>query len=200
MRKKGSNLIIFFGINFLCFNSICLYAQSVIPSYSQNNDSLNTVAFHYYNRQKDLIDVFNHIFHIYKNRKLDTAVNRDIPVYFTIAPIVEYTIATGFSPGVVGNVAFKTSDKKKTNVSSILAAIKYTEKQQFMLPVQSTIWTPGNKFNLIGDWRYYKYPQDAFGIGANTTESEKYIISYNYIRFYEQMIRRISSSVYLGYG
>jgi len=200
MRKKGSNLIIFCVIDFLCCISCRLSAQSVIPSYSHNNDSLNTIAFHYYNQQKDLIDIFNHLFHINQNRKLDTAVNRDIPVYFTIAPIVEYTIATGFSPGVAGNVAFKTSDKKKTNVSSILAAIKYTEKQQFMLPVQSTIWTPGNKFNLIGDWRYYKYPQDAFGIGAYTTEADKYIISYNYVRFYEQIIRRISNSIYLGYG
>lgn len=121
-------------------------------------------------------------------------------MYVSAAPIVEYTIATGFSPGIAGNVAFKNSVIKQTNTSSFLGAIKYTQKKQFLLPVQSTIWTTANKYNLQGDWRYLNYSQDTYGLGGHTTAMDKYTVTYQYLRIYEYSMKHLGSNFYFGLG
>ncbi|MFI5185098.1 MAG: hypothetical protein ACHQF0_00070 [Chitinophagales bacterium] len=150
--------------------------------------------------QKDLIDLFYQAFHKNPDVRLDSTGNINTHWRFSVAPIVEFTIATGFSPGIGGNVAFLTSAKEKTNTSTIVGAIKYTQKKQFLFPLQSAIWTPGNKFNLVGDWRYLNYPQDIYGFGGFTTLNDKYILNYQYLRLYELVLKSIRKNLYLGFG
>jgi outer membrane protein assembly factor BamA len=66
--------------------------------------------------------------------------------------------------------------------------------------VQSSIWTPGNTFNLQGDWQYLKYPQDTYGFGGYTTLEDKYTVSYQHIRLYEILLRNIKKNLYIGGG
>jgi len=132
--------------------------------------------------------------------RLDSTGNKTTKLYFSAAPILEYTLATGFSVGIAGNVAFKTSIKKQTNTSSFLGALKYTQKRQFLFPVQSSVWTPGNKYNFLGDWRYLDYPQDTYGFGGYTELVDKYVVYYKYIRLYETVLRNIGKNMYAGAG
>ena len=153
-----------------------------------------------FNKQLDLIDLTFLVFHKDPKSRLDSSGNQNTNIYFTVAPVVEFTIATQFSLGIAGNLAFMTSVKKKTNTSSFLGAVKYTEKKQFMLPIQSSIWTAGNEYNLIGDWRYFNYPQDTYGLGGYTTAADKFIINYKYIRIDEHILRNYRRNFYAGIG
>lgn len=153
-----------------------------------------------FGRQRDLIDLAYLVLHKNPASRLDSTGNKNTRLYFTVAPIVEFTTATGFSPGVAGNVAFMTSVKQQTNTSSILGAVKYTQKNQLLMPFQSSVWTSGNRFNLLGDWRFLIYPQDNFGLGGHTTLNDKYIITFRHIRLYEFVLRSISKNLYLGLG
>ncbi len=180
------------------FSQLNSQTTGVVVNAGRDSSQLKSEASYKYKR--DLID-FTLIF-LGKNpdSRLDSSNIRPKHLFFSVSPIVEYTIATGFSFGVVGNVAFKTSSAKKTNVSSFLGAIKYTTKRQFLLPVQSSVWTPGNRYNLLGDWRYLSYPQDSYGFGGYTTMSDKYIINYQQLRFYETVLKSIRKNVYFGFG
>src|ERR1017187_270711 len=151
-------------------------------------------------QQRDLVDLAYLLLHKNPDLRQDSTGNKNTRLYFTGAPIVEYTIATGFSPGIAANVAFRTSVKKKTNTSSIVGAVKYTLKNQFLLPVQSSIWTPGNTINLLGDWRYLNYPQDTYGFGGYTTLTDKYIVSYQLFRLHELILRKIRENLYVRMG
>ncbi|MGD0582099.1 MAG: hypothetical protein ABR974_04035 [Bacteroidales bacterium] len=165
-----------------------------------NQDTTHSKYNIKYKYKRDLID-YGLIF-LGKNpdSRLDSSNIKPTHFYFSVSPIVEYTIATGFSFGVAGNVAFKTSSVQETNVSSFLGAIKYTTKKQFLLPVQSSVWTPGNKYNLLGDWRYLDYPQDSYGYVGYNTLSDKYIIDYQQVRFYETVLKNIRKNIYFGFG
>ncbi|MBS1665892.1 MAG: hypothetical protein JST58_00795 [Bacteroidetes bacterium] len=177
-----------------------LDAQIIDPDKKLAIDSTGPDAFKYFKSQKDLIDIVYGILHMNADHRIDSTGTKNTNVYVSAAPIVEYTIATGFSPGIAGNIAFKTNAKVETNTSSILGAVKYTTKKQFLLPIQSSIWTKGNKFNFLGDLRFLNYPQDTYGFGSLTSLSDKYIVNYKYLRFYEFVLKNIRKNLYAGIG
>jgi len=201
--KKISFFSIICFINILiivfCF-SLSVKAQVNSLNTEKTKDSIQPKDASYFKSQKDLIDIFFTLLKKNADLRTDSTGNKNTKVYFSIAPVVEYTIATGFSPGIAGNMAFKTSVKQPTNTSSFLGAVKYTQKQQFILPIQSSIWTPGNKLNLLGDWRYLNYPQDTYGIGGYSTLNDKYTVTYQYMRLYEILLRKVKKNIYLGLG
>jgi hypothetical protein len=185
---------------FTCSLSLEAVSQIILPSSADGKDTTRSNEETKYRQQTDLIDLAYLILHKNPDSRLDSTGTKNTHLYFTGAPIIEYTTATGFSPGIAGNAAFKTSVKKKTNTSSLLGAVKYTQKRQFLAPVQSSIWTPGNKFNLLGDWRYLNYPQDTYGFGEYTTLKDKYIVNFQQLRFHEIVLRNIGNNLYLGAG
>jgi hypothetical protein len=178
--------------------SVRILATSAVSENMQ--DTLLSKNIINYKYKRDLIDLSLILLGKNPDSRLDSSTIKPTHFYFSVSPIVEYTIATGFSFGVAGNVAFRTSSVLKTNVSSFLGAIKYTTKKQFLLPVQSSVWTPGNKYDLLGDWRYLNYPQDSYGFGGYTTMSNKYIINYQQLRFYETALKSIRKNIYFGFG
>ena len=105
---------------------------------------------------KDLGDVFNSIFRPNKPKvaKADTVTTKPT---FSVIPAIGYTLETQFVVSVTGNVAFRTDSEAK--ISTISANIGYSQNKQFTFPIQSEIWLKGNAFSLIGDYRFYKYPQ-----------------------------------------
>jgi len=197
---KIKHLFLAGKIMIICCLGLPLTAQTTseitenIPDTSHTKEALN------YKYQRDLIDFGLILLNKNPDSRLDSSRNKFTHFYFSVPPIVEYTIATKFSFGIAGNVAFTTSSAQKTNISSFLGAIKYTQKRQFLLPVQSSIWTPGNKYNLLGDWRYINYPQDSYGFGGFTTSSDKYIINFQQVRLYETVLHSIRKNIYFGFG
>jgi hypothetical protein len=200
------------GTLFICYKFIvclfilssaeCLSLTAQIPSNLPkiNTDTIGSSKQMYYKNQTDLIDLGFWVLHKNPESRLDSSGVKNTHLYFSVAPVVEFTIATGFSPGIAGNVAFRTSANEITNTSSILGAIKYTQKKQFIVPLQSSFWTPGNNFNLLGDWRYLHYPQDSYGFGAYTTLNDKYIITFKQLRMYETLLHNVRKNIYFGLG
>jgi hypothetical protein len=172
--------------------------KTTIPA--DKTDSTPEKLRSYYKNQMDLIDIALIIIGKDPGKRLDSNETKNLRLHLSASPILEYTLSTGFTTGVAGSGAFYTSVKKQTNTSSVLVGIKYTQKKQFLLPIQSFIWTPGNKYNLFGDWRYLNYPQDSYGIGGTTTLSDKFMVTYKYLRFYEFAFKDIGKHFYIGLG
>ena len=197
LRYPLAFVILFFTF-LVCANGYCQDSIALTKKTATNSSGQKIVD--YYNTQKDLIDIAYWLLNKDPSKRVDSTGIRNTNIYVSAAPIVEYTVATGFSPGIAGNVAFKTSVIEQTNTSSFLGAIKYTTKKQFLLPIQSSIWSPGNKFNFVGDWRFLSYPQDTYGFGGYTSLSDKYIVDYKYLRIYEYAVKNIWKKFYVGFG
>jgi hypothetical protein len=180
---------------------------SVTNSFSQKSstgiaDSLSKaeVSVLSFKKQRDLVDIVYKFLGKNTDSRLDSNGNSRKKILMAVGPILEYTVSTGFTVGISAGASFLTSYRDSTKYSVILGAIKFTQKSQFLLPIQSTIWTSGNKYNLLGDWHYINFPQDTYGFGGYTTLADGYLVDYKSIRFYEYVLRRIRPNFYAGLG
>jgi hypothetical protein len=181
----------------------CCYARGMAqgpPAKAKDSLALIRKNEMIYKNQRDLIDITLIIMHKDPDMRLDSTEGKNRKVHLSASPILEYTLSTGLTGGLAAGGAFFTSVAKPTNVSSFIGAIKYTQKKQFLLPIQSSLWTPGNKFNLLGDWRYLHFPQDTYGIGGFTTDADHTIVTYKYTRVYEFVLKNIRKNFYMGLG
>ncbi len=150
--------------------------------------------------QTDIFDIINYAFGAHKELRTDTSKTKVGKVYGSVLPSVEYTLQTGFAGALNGNLAFYTSNHAEANISNVLAVTKYTTKQQFIVPVEANIWTKGNKYNILTDWHFEKFPQQTYGLGGLTTDADGYQIDYSYLRFYQTLLKTILPDFYLGFG
>ena len=134
------------------------------------------------------------------NFRLDSNKKQVSRLHFSGAPSPSYSLATGLAVNITGSAAFYAGDKEKTNISSILIAPLYTFKKQFALPLQFSIWSKNNRFNLVGDWRFMTYPEATFGLGGLTLPSDSISLNYHYVRIYTFLLKTIRNNFYAGLG
>jgi outer membrane protein assembly factor BamA len=147
--------------------------------------------------QKDITDELHFIF---KKKKSDT-VQEVRKLTFSVLPAVGYTLTTRTAGTITSNAAFRTDvDVTKTKISTITASAAYTQNKQFTVPLETNIWTKGNKYNFVGDIHFMKYPQASFGLGSNSWIGNVDSMQYNYIRFYEIVYRKITPDFFAGAG
>jgi hypothetical protein len=161
--------------------------------------------------QKDIIDVVKMAF--FKNKKLEHKLFKDdsIPktdstirkagkLHTSVLPGAGYTLQTRFAGVIAANGAFYTDEDEHANLSVVNTFFCYTQNKQIILPVQSNIWTKGNKFNLMGDWRFYAYPQYTYGLGGFTSNDGADLLNYKYITIHQTVSKSLGHDWLAGVG
>lgn len=150
-------------------------------------------------QQADLVDVFHRCFKLNPSTKSTDVKPGEKPV-FTVFPALGYTLQTSYAAILSSNLVFYTSDNPKARLSVLNISPTYSVNKQFIFPVLLNIWLQGDKYNLIGDWRYMKYPQSTFGLGSNSTLAMENPMDFNYLRIYQYLTRKISRKFTAGLG
>lgn len=154
-------------------------------------------SLHHSVPQKDITDELHFLF---KHKRSDT-LQEVRKLTISVLPAIGYTLTTRAAITVTGNGAFRTdTDIANTKISTVTASAAYTENQQFSVPLETNIWTKGNKYNFVGDIHFMKYPQASFGLGSNSWIGNVDSMVYNYIRFYEIVLRPITRNFFAGAG
>lgn len=148
----------------------------------------------------DLTDIGRSLMRSPKSRRQDSTNRRPDKLHVSLLPVAGYTLQTGFAGVLSGNFAFNTSDPATTNLSSVLTSVTYSQYKQIIFPIQADIWTKNNKYNIVTDWRYLKYPSVTYGLGGNTSVDSGYNINYTYIRLHQAIMKSVSKDLYLGLG
>jgi hypothetical protein len=86
-------------------------------------------------------------------------------------PAVGYTLTTRAAITFTGNAAFRMDSTSR--ISTITSSAAYTENKQFSVPLETNIWTKGNKFNFVGDIHFMKYPQASFRPGLQFLDRQR---------------------------
>jgi Omp85 superfamily domain len=149
---------------------------------------------------KDLIDVAGSILNAKWLSKHDTLIKKTGRVYFSGAPSLGYSLTSGAAAIFVGDGAFFTSEEKDQKISISYLDILYTQKQQFVFRLQNNIWTKGNRYNIVTDWRYYWYPQKTYGLGSESGLNNSVDQTYSYIRLQQTLLKTIRPNWYAGMG
>lgn len=185
--------LILFHIFFL-ISSVKLSAQiskkpTAVDTLRKQQDSLAS--------QKDVIDILHQLFRNKNNPKPVSANKRFI---FSIVPSIGYTLSTGFAASLTGNVAFYAEPKKHENLSSINSNLSYNQHNQITFRINSNIWTKDDDFNFVGDWRLYKFPENTYGLGSLSSLNDLTPIKYDFLRFYETVLKKLKKNFYGGLG
>jgi hypothetical protein len=146
-------------------------------------------------KQQDITDVIAKLFKRKPSAEVDSVTTKPS---FSIVPAIGYTLVSKLAVVVSGNVAFRTAPQSR--ISTIVASTSYTQNKQFTLPVQSNIWSKNNKYNFVGDYRFYYYPQSTFGLGSSSNIKNENPMNYYYFKFYETVLRHITGNFYAGAG
>jgi hypothetical protein len=145
--------------------------------------------------QKDVYNLIESIFHKTASPGEDSITSKPV---ISIVPALGYTLVSRLAIVLSGNAAFRTGPSSR--VSTIVASTDYTQNKQFTIPIQTSIWTKNNNYNFVGDYRYFKYPQNTYGLGSNSKIDDEDPMDYSYIRFYETALRHVSGNFYAGAG
>ena len=149
-------------------------------------------------KQIDLVDLAHRAFMNDPSIRSTEGEIRTTKLRVSGVPAAGYTLQTGFAAVVSANGSFYTDTS--SNISNVLTSFTYTVRNQIIFPVQTTIWTPGNKYNIVLDWRYLYFPSYTYGLGQYTTLADGYLINYSTIHLHQTILREIRPAIYAGVG
>lgn len=147
--------------------------------------------------QRDLLDIGTKLFKL-KPRHYPKHFRKE--VYFSILPLS--TNVPGASKALVTSTTagFYLGPRYDTYLSSFNFAPYFNLEGRYGLPIHSSIWLPGNTYNLEGDTRFLVYPEATWGLGGGQPEGQNLLVNYDYIRFYHTLLKRITPYLYAGIG
>ncbi|MEO7089181.1 MAG: hypothetical protein ABIZ51_10355 [Bacteroidia bacterium] len=149
--------------------------------------------------QKDVMDVADKLFKLKPYTKPDTTRSKTGTILLSVFPVVGYALQSGTVGIIATNVSFYAANGS-TNLSSLTFNPQYSIMHQVVLPLITSVWSKNNKWNFLGDWRYYKYPSYTYGLGSRTLLTKVDSLDYSYIKFYQEALRKISTNFYGGIG
>ncbi len=150
--------------------------------------------------QLDIIDIVDKIFK--KTRPGDPDTMRIPPWKFlpSLAPAVGYTLEGGALASLSLNISFYTGNQDNTSLSVVNTGLQYSLRNQLVAPIITSIWTPGNKYDLLGDWRYDLYPSYTYGLGGHTSYLQGDLMQYQYVKVYQEVLKHFGSEYFVGFG
>lgn len=116
------------------------------------------------------------------------------------APVITYGPTSGFGIGVAGNLALYKGSPPTTRISSMVASVIGTTKEQLLVNAKVNGFALHNRWHFEGDNRLYWTSQETFGLGTDTTPDDVVDQKYDNFRFYETLYRRVGKDFYLGGG
>lgn len=146
---------------------------------------------------QDVVDLYRQLFPGTRVAAHDSSASGKLEKFVWVMPTIGYTQQTRLLGQVAGNLAFR---RPQANMSTVLAALSYTQNRQLILTVTNFVWSPANRTNWTGDWRIMRYPQNTFGLGMRTSRGQFVVMNFNYLRLYQSVLRRVGKQLYLGPG
>lgn len=120
--------------------------------------------------------------------------------HVTVAPFVTSSPLIGFGGGVAAFGTFQFGDPETTRLSKFSTNVLVTTEHQFSVPLRTNVTLPGGDWNLVGLWRWSRFPSPTWGLGGNTPDSARSVVDYQLIRFHELVNRRLTGDLYGGLG
>jgi hypothetical protein len=150
--------------------------------------------------QKDMIDILYSIIGHKRQPVKDTSKINRKKIFYSVLPGVGFALQTAIGAITSANVSFYTANEADENLSSITLVPSYAFSGQFLVSLVSNVWTKGNKYNWLGDYRFYRYPTTTYGLGGKTTTANADVINYSYFSIHQVMARQIMPDFLLGIG
>ena len=185
-------LLILTFITCLVFFNVTMHAQSPIADTLKERKILSN--------EEDVGDLFREVLKRPPHVRTDSIKKTSLGPFYTPILYPGYALVTGYLIGLANNISFYTHKDKHAKLSAILIENIYTQYKQYINIARSNVWLNKNKINLLGDWRYYKFPTKTFGLGSATRTADADAVDYSHVRINEAAIMRIVGHLSGGAG
>ena len=176
----------------------CAVLLSVLMSYSVFGQSgIAVKQDSTITKQKDIVDILQGGFKTHLRK--DSSLTKGNGPFFSILPVVGYSLQSGLTGAIVTNTSFYT-DASKSRFSNLLVNGYYSQYHQYWFTANSTLFFEKYKLHLFGDTRYYNFPTQTFGLGTNNSLSDALNIKYDYLRISQIAFRELTPSIFAGAG
>jgi len=184
-------------------NTVKIITEDSVPKIKPKlrpKDSLMQKRKHRTVEEKDLNEVAHYLLHpkIPYEELTEEKINHK--THYSLVPAVGYTLQTGFAGLISANAAYYTDDKLDEKLSTLTASFTYSQYQQTIVPFQANIWTKGNRYNYITDFRFINYPSDVYGLGGKTDPNQGVTINFSGIKIHQTVMKSIRDNFLLGIG
>lgn len=148
----------------------------------------------------DLFDLIRKIRHKEPTPEQQAASADPKARMLALAPVIGYKPSSGALVGVAGNSARFLGDPKTTRISSTVASLTYSTKNQTSVNIRFGAFGADDRWLLDGDNRLQWTSQDTFGLGAATSPDESVNMKFDYIRLYDTAYRKVYRRLHAGVG
>ena len=158
--------------------------------------------------QKDIFDI------LFKKRSARTRPPKRVTILRI--PYVSYSPVTAFQIGIGGTLSWHLGDPGNTNLSAATVSGFVTTKRQLIIQAKSNVYTNSNKWFFQGDWRYYIFKFNTYGLGTDigysvppipevmpspdARETTVYPMDFNWLKIHQVVARKIINDLYAGLG
>lgn len=118
---------------------------------------------------------------------------------FIVLPLVFYTPETRLGGGAASIYAFRfRGNSEETKPSQAQLGFAYTQEKQILAYLPFQIYLKNQDWFSYGEFGYYRYVYQFFGIGNKTLEEDKEAYDANYPRLRLNVLKRITPKIYVG--
>jgi hypothetical protein len=179
----------------IIFIALIIIISSSSKSFSQDSLKSGPIPL---NQQFDVNDWFRKIFKK-KPAVADTLIASRQKLNLSILPGISYNPATSVSFGIASSLSWFYGNPKTTTNSSVYIGVTYTLKNQLKISALSNIFTRDNKYILAGEFRFWKYIQNTYGLGTGSPDTAQNM-KFNFFKVSEIVSRKVMKYTYLGLG
>ncbi|MEQ8470519.1 MAG: hypothetical protein RIC35_05005 [Marinoscillum sp.] len=117
-----------------------------------------------------------------------------------VLPAIFYSPETNWGFGVAGIKYFRINDDSLSKPSNIQGVFIYTLENQVLITMPYNLFLKQEKLWLRGEWAYYVYPYEYYGIGTDIDLSDEGYESYtaNFLRFETNALYQARKDLYVG--
>lgn len=120
---------------------------------------------------------------------------------FLPVPLLGYSQEAGLLLGAVGIYSFYTDkNDPKIKASQAYGVLAYSTKKQIQISFKADVWSKGNKFHTITEFKYLDQPFNFYGIGNSTLLANEDRLNLKRWRLNGEIERKIANKLYLGGG
>lgn len=118
---------------------------------------------------------------------------------FLALPALGYSQETGLVFGAVSLYSFYTDrNDTLTRASRLTGVATFTTKSQSNFQLKSDIWSPGNKYHYITEFRYKNFPFNFYGTGNQTLKASEDRITQKLFRLSAGAEKQLGKITYTG--
>jgi len=113
-------------------------------------------------------------------------------------PAFGYAPETRWYVGAVGLFSIRFTDDTLIKPSTFEAEFNYTQNKQVIITADFEMRFPKRDYLLLGENGYFKFPENYWGIGADTKDEDEIRIDANRIEIDNSLLKKQQHNIYVG--